>query len=78
VPASPVGGTQAQTHLQNARGRGRDPGALRRGARRAGHWLREPDRKDAPRRHARHRLRPRGRPARGLLARRQRPQPHLP
>jgi len=39
-----------EIHLQDARGRGRDPGALRRGARRTRSRPREPDRGDVPRR----------------------------
>src|SRR5215211_5597356 len=68
----------APIHLQNARGRGRDPDALRRGVGRAWPRLRKPERRHAPRRHARHHPRPRGRPTRGLLAGRQRPEPYLP
>src|SRR5215218_3729266 len=65
-----------EIHLQDARGRGRDPGALRRGARRTRSRPREPDRGDAPRRHPRPRAWARGRPARAVPAERQLPEPH--
>src|SRR5829696_658207 len=57
----------AEIHLQDARGRGRDPDALRRGAHRTGSRPREPDRGDAPRRHPRPRAGARGCPPAVLL-----------
>src|SRR5215210_5411989 len=68
----------ARIHLQNARGRGRDTGALRRGVGRAGPRLREPESPHAPGRNPRPVDRTRGRPARRLPAGRQRLESHLP
>src|SRR5829696_3755964 len=67
----------ARIHLQIARGGGRDPYALRRGAGQAGPRLRKPDRRYTLWRHARTRSRPRRFPTRGVSSWRERPEPHL-
>src|SRR5215211_910045 len=67
----------ARIHLQIARGGGRDPYALRRGAGQAGPRLRKPDRRYTLWRHARTRSRPRRFPTRGVPSWRERPEPHL-